>query len=157
MGQQSQPQMGQQQYQQPHSFDQAVPQQVSQAIYQLEQLETNAEWAHGQAMKAGDRFTSGKLADISQIIHLQKTLLLRESDLAQTLSQCTQQALQQSTQQLQQSQVPGAQQFVQQAQQVSQVITQASSQVGQQSQSHRMGEQMGGQTRPPQGGGQSFY
>ena len=153
--QQPQHQTGQQS-QQPQSRDQAVPQQVSQAIHQLEELESDAEWAHGQAMKAGDRFTSGMLADLTQIIHLQKTLLLRESDLAQTFGQCTQQALQQSTQELQQSQAPGVQQVIQQAQQITQTIQQASQQVTQQGQSQQMGRQMGGQTPSPQGGGQPF-
>jgi hypothetical protein len=147
----------QQSQQQPQSFDQAVPKQVSQAIYQLEQLESDTEWAHGQAMKAGDHTTSGKLADISQIIHLQKTLLLRESDFARAMGQCTQQSLQQATQQLQQSQVPGVQKVVQQAQQVSQTIQQASAQVAQRSQTQQMGGQVGGQTQSPQVGGQSFY
>ncbi|WP_254522303.1 hypothetical protein [Natrinema caseinilyticum] len=155
--QQPQQQTGQQYQQQPQSFDQAVPQQVSQAIYQLEQLESDAEWAHGRAMEAGDRFTSGKLADLSQAIHLQKTLLLRQSDMAQTFGQCTQQALQQSSQELQQSQIPGVQQVIQKAQQLSQTISQASQQVAQQSQSQQMGgQQMGGQTSSPHVRGQSF-
>jgi hypothetical protein len=157
MEQQYQQQPQQQMGQQPQSFDQAVPQQVSQAIYQLEQFETDAEWAHGQAMKAGDRVTSGKLADISQIVHLQKTLLLRESDLAQSMSQCTQQALQQSTQQLQQSQIPGVQRVVQQVQQVSETISQASAQVAQRSQTQQMGGRVAGHAQSPQFGSQSFY
>ena len=61
-------------------------------MFTLEQLESDAEWAHGQAMRAGDSYTAKLLADISQIVHLQKTLLLRESDFAETVGQCTQQA-----------------------------------------------------------------
>jgi len=139
-------QMGQQGQQ---TYDQFLPQQVSQAIYQLEQIESDAEWAHGQAMQAGDSVTAKKLADVSQIVHLQKTLLLRESDLAQTVGQCTQQALQQCTQQLQQSQVPGVEQVVQQVQQLAQTIEQASAQVGQMGQSQQFGAQpgMAGQTQ----------
>lgn len=149
-GQQPQQQFQQgQQYQQ--TFDQYLPEQVSQAVYQLEQLESDAEWAHGQAMQAGDSQTAKALADIAQIIHLQKTLLLRESMFAPAVGQCTQQAIQQSTQQLQQSQIPGVQEVVQQSQGVAQTITQATSQVG------RVGQQSDGQIgQPQQFGGQSF-
>ena len=43
--------MSQQQPQQfQQTFEQFLPQQVSQAMFTLEQLESDAEWAHGQAM-----------------------------------------------------------------------------------------------------------
>ena len=150
---QQQGQPTQQQFQQPQqfqqTFEQFLPQQVSQAVFTLEQLESDAEWAHGQAMRAGDSYTAKLLADISQIVHLQKTLLLRESDFAQTVGQCTQQAIQQMTRQLQQSQIPGAQQVARQAQQVGQTIQQASTQVSQigrgQGMSHQA-QQMGSQS-----------
>lgn len=158
---QQQPQQQEQQLQQEQpqqfqqTFDQYLPQQVSQAVYQLEQLESDAEWAHGQAMQIGDSKTAKALADIAEIIHLQKALLLRESMFAETVGQCTQQAIQQSTRQLQQSQIPGVQEVVQQAQGVSQMITKAASQVGGVSQPQQFGRQS--QTgQPQQFGEQSF-
>ena len=155
--------MSQQQHQQPQTgqhaqtaqsqwtggtFDQYVPQTVSQAVYQLEQLETDAEWAHGQAMQMGDRTAAKKLADIEDIVHLQKKLLLRESEMAQTVGQCTQQALYQCSQGLQGSQTPGVQSVVQQTQQVAQRISQASQQAtmgAQQGQQSHMGGQFSSQ------------
>jgi len=157
--QQTAQQTGQQFTQSQQTFGKYVPQQVSQTVYQLEQIESDAEWAHGRAMQAGDSFTAKKLADLAQIVHLQKNLLLRESDLAQTVSQCTQQALQQCGQQLQRSQIPGVKQVAQQAQQLARTVPQASSQVAQLSgQSQRTGgqsQQMGGQSRLT-GQGQSY-
>jgi DNA-binding ferritin-like protein len=144
--QQQQIQQGQQ------TFDQFLPQQVSQVVYELEQLESDAEWAHGRAMQAGDSYTAKTLADISQIVHLQKNLLLRKSEFAQTFGQAVQQTIQRSSQQLQQSQITGVKQVLQQAEQVAQTIPQASAQVGQQGQQGQMGQmsqqqQIGGQSR----------
>jgi len=135
-----QPQTGQQLQQ---TFEQYMPQRVSQAVYQLEQIESDAEWAHGKAMQMGDSFGATKLADIVDLVHLQKKLLLRGSDSAPIVSQCATQALQQCSQQLQQSQTPGAQQVARSVQSISREITQVSSQAGQIGQ----GQQMGGQSQ----------
>lgn len=156
--------MTQQQYQQTQqstqpTFDQYLPQAVSQAVYDIEQLETDAEWAHGQAMKQGDVMAADKLADIADVVHVQKNLLLRESELAETVGQCTQQALQQCSQLLQGSQTPGVQQVVQQAQRVAQQITQAAQQPAQAGQAagEPAGQQFGGQSiQSPQGTQQQF-
>lgn len=130
MSQQLQSQGSQQPY---GALEQSLPQSVTEAVYDLEQLESDAQFAHARAMKMGDSQVAHKLGDVAEIAQLQKTLLLRESDLAQTTSQCVQQALQQCTQQLQTSQVPGVQEVVQGIQQVSQSMLQASARAAQSS------------------------
>lgn len=143
-GQQIQQQSGQQT--QP-SFEQALPRQVSSVIYSLELIETDAEWAETQAIQQADSFTALYLEDLSELVHVQKELLLRKSPQAGIVGQCTQQAFQQIAQRLQQSQVPGVQQVAQEAQQLAQTIPQVSQQVVQTG-----SQQFGGQSGT---GGQS--
>lgn len=107
------------------AFDQHVPDAMSRAVYQLEQLETDAERAHGQAMRLGDAATASTLADVTQIAYLQKKLLLHQSVLAQTVGQSTRQSFEQCEQQLQQSQAPGAQHVAHLLQQLSRSTGQA--------------------------------
>lgn len=140
------------------AFDQYVPESVSRAVYQLEQLATDAEWAHGQAMRSGDPGAASTLADVTQIADLQKDLLLRDSDIAQTMGQSTQQAFRQCSQQLRQSDTPGARHVAQLLQQTAQSITQAGSGLTQskQVQGPTGHSPPGGQASGSSGGGQRF-
>lgn len=153
MSQQQPQQSGQAQGFGQQTFEQFVPESIARAVYQLEQFETDVEWAHGQAMQTGEGQIAQKLEDIEDIVHVQKSLLIQESPIAATMSQCTQQALQQCQQQLQTSQTPGVQQIVQQIPEVSQAIQQATSQVVQSGQSSQMatGTQTSGQMPSAQG------
>lgn len=149
---QQQPPSGQPSHQ---STEQRAPADVAQTVRVLESLEREAQRAHGLAMQLGDSWTAGMLADLSEIAHLEKTLLLRESEFAGTFGRSTQRALQQSSHQLEQSQIPGVQQVVQLARQASETILQAGQQAAQSGQS---GQFAGGSRQVGQGElGESYY
>ena len=153
IGQQSQQQFGQQS--QGGGFEQFVPPQVADAIYSLEEIETDAEWSLAQAIRQGDGFTASELDDLIDLAHIQKRLLLRQSSHAQSVGQCVQEGFQQATRKLQGSQVPGVQQVSQKAQQLAQQIPQASMQVAQSGSSRGMGGQPQGGTQQQSFGQQS--
>lgn len=131
-------------------FEESVPSAVRYAVEELEKIETTAEWAKTQATKQGIHTVARASDDIKNIAQLQKDLLIRQSPVAQTFSQCASQSFQQSIQELQQGQqLPGVQQLSSQVQTSLQNVQQAVQQVGQ------MGGQQRGQFGGQQAGGQS--
>lgn len=124
---QQQPWMGQQQSQIiGQSFGQSVSPQVTTAVSNLERIETFAEFAKTRAVQQGLPPHVVQITDdIKNVAELQKDLLVRQSSLAGTVSQCTQQALQQGVQQLQQYQQPEIQDLVWEVQESIQTVQQA--------------------------------
>lgn len=132
-------------------FQQRAPSSIQSAVRDLDELETVAEWAHTKAMQQGQTQVATITNQVSEIAHLQKKLILGQSQVAGTFGQCTSQSFQQIQQQLQQyGQVPAVQDVLQEIQYTTQSIDQANQQLQQWSQ---QGQSMGSQ---PVGGQSQF-
>jgi len=134
-GYQAQTEMGQQLQQRPvaqmvgQQFQQSVPQEVQQAVQDLDQLETVCEWLKARATERGRPRIAARADDLATVAHLQKSLLLRESPFAEPIGQAVQQTIQGSVQELQQhANDPEVQEALGQAQQTLSTISQAISQ-----------------------------
>lgn len=117
----------QQMGQQGQFFSQALPPQAIQAVTGLERIETIGEFVKARAVQQGMPHVPRVADDLKNIAEVQKDLIVRQSEHAQTLGQCTQQVFQQSLQQLQQyqQQLPEIQELVMEVQQSQQVVQQA--------------------------------
>jgi hypothetical protein len=125
-----QPQQTQQQV--GRSVSQSLPPQAAQVVTDLDKIETIAEFTKTQAAQQGIPIVPQVADDIKNISELQKDLIVRQSPVAQALSQCVEQALQQSIQQLQQfQQQPEVQELVQEVQQTTPQLRQATQQLPQ--------------------------
>lgn len=125
-------------------FTQMAPQTVQQAVLDLDEFETVAEWAHTKSMEQGNPEVSAITNQLAEIAHLEKKLILGRSPFAETFARSTSQSVQEASQQLQPySQDPAVQDVLQEAQRVSQTIGQAQQELRQWGQ-------------PSMGGGQQY-
>lgn len=77
-------------------FDDSVPAAVQNAVLDLDRVETVCEWLDYQATHWGRPQLAGRAEDVSEIAHLQKQLLLRESPFAEPVGQAAQGVIQQA-------------------------------------------------------------
>ncbi|MFD1588925.1 hypothetical protein ACFR9U_18255 [Halorientalis brevis] len=107
-------------------YQQSVPQEVQQAVSDLERFESVCEWLTSRATEKGMVRLANRSDDLAEIAHLEKKLLLRQSPFAQPIGQATQQTIQQGIQELQQyASEPDVQESLTHAQQVLQSVGQA--------------------------------
>lgn len=134
------------------SFSQALPSQAIQAVTGLERIETLSEFVKSRAVQQGIPEVPRIADDLKNVSELQKDLIVRQSEHAQIVGQCTQEVFQQSLQQLQQyqQQLPELQELVTEVQQSQQTIQQAVQQLP-------MGGQQGIQSGGSQQGTQMGY
>lgn len=103
MSQQSQHGRGTQKGQS-QQFSEVAPFEIQQAVRDLAELETIAEWAHTKSMERGDPHVGTITDHLADIAHLERELVLGQSPFAQTFAQCTEQSIRQGIQELQQHQ-----------------------------------------------------
>jgi hypothetical protein len=82
-------------------FDDSVPQDVRSAVLDLDRVETLCEWLDYQATERNRPRLAQRAEDVSEIAHLQKQLLLRESPFAEPVGQAAQGVIQQAVQEFQ--------------------------------------------------------
>jgi len=82
-------------------FSESVPQEVQQAVRDLDRVETVVEWAKSKAVERGMTRVAQRCDDLAEIAHLEKQLILRQSPFAQPIGQATKQTIQQGVQELQ--------------------------------------------------------
>ena len=99
-------------------FSESVPQEVQQAVMDLDRFETVVEWAKSKATERGLARVAQRCDDLAEIAHLEKQLMLRQSPFAQPIGQATKQTIQQGVQELQaHASQPEVQEALAQAQQ----------------------------------------
>jgi len=82
-------------------FSDSVPQEVQQAVMDLDRFETIVEWAKSRAVERGRVRIAQRCDDLAELAHLQKNLILRGSPFAHPVGQATKQTIQQGIQELQ--------------------------------------------------------
>lgn len=104
MGQQGNQPIGQQGYgvQSDLGFAESVPNEILTVVQELDHLETVCGWAHARAMDKGVPHVAKLCADLEEISHLQKELIVRQSTLAEPFGNATRQAIQNAVMELQQ-------------------------------------------------------
>ena len=149
-------------------FNESVPQEVQQAVMDLDRFETVVEWAKSKAVERGRPRIAQRCDDLAEIAHLEKQLVLRQSPFAQPIGQATKQTIQQGVQELQaHASQPEVQEALSQGQQTASSIENALSRLqtwGQQSgqqqssmgQGQQYGQQQSGQQQPSMGQGQQY-
>jgi hypothetical protein len=83
-------------------FTESVPTEIVTVVQELDHLETVCGWAHARAMQKNLPHVAKLCADLEEISHLQKELIVRQSTFAQPFGNATQQAIQSAVGELQQ-------------------------------------------------------
>jgi len=131
-------------------FNESVPQEVQQAVMDLDRLETVVEWAKSRAVERGHPRIAQRCDDLADIAHMEKQLILRGSPFAQPIGQATKQTIQQGVQELQaHASQPEVQEALSQAQQSASSIENALSRL------QTFGQQYGGAQGQQQPGQQA--
>ena len=120
-------------------FEESVPQEVQQAVMDLDRFETVVEWAKSRAVEQGLPRVAQRCDDLAGIAHVEKQLILRGSPFARPIGQATKQTIQQGVQELQaHASQPEVQEALSQAQQSASSIDNALSRM------QTFGQQYGG-------------
>ena len=131
-------------------FNESVPQEVQQAVMDLDRFETVVEWAKSRAVEQGMPRVAQRCDDLAGIAHVEKQLILRGSPFAQPIGQATKQTIQQGVQELQaHASQPEVQEALSQAQQSASSIERALSRL------QTFGQQYGGAQGQQQPGQQA--
>ena len=131
-------------------FNESVPQEVQQAVMDLDRFETVVEWAKSRAVEQGMPRVAQRCDDLAGIAHVEKQLILRGSPFAQPIGQATKQTIQQGVQELQaHASQPEVQEALSQAQQSASSIENALSRL------QTFGQQYGGAQGQQQPGQQA--
>jgi len=126
-------------------FQESVPQEVQQAVMDLDRFETVVEWAKSRAVERGRPRVAQRCDDLAEIAHLEKQLILRGSPFAEPIGQATKGTIQQGVQELQaEASQPEVQEALAQAQQSVGAIDNALSRL------QTFGQQYGGGGSPQQ-------
>ena len=124
------------------TFDQSVSPKVKQAVSDLDQIETFAEYAKSSALEQGLIDAARAADDVKDLAHLQKNLVVRQSPIARTIDQCCAQACQQSLQTLYQYQnLPEVQELTSTLERSMQRVQQGIQSVGTSGQQYTGGQQ----------------
>jgi hypothetical protein len=75
-------------------FADSVPNEVVTAVQELDRLETVCGWAHTRAMDKNAPTVAKLCADLEEIAHLQKELIIRQSPLARPIGNAVRQSIQ---------------------------------------------------------------
>jgi len=125
-------------------FQESVPQEVQAAVSDLGRLETVCEWLNSVATERGRPRVAARAADIANIAHLEKKLVLRQSPFAEPIGQAAKQTIQQGIQELQQhASEPEVQEALSEMQQNLNTLSQVVGRVQQWGQQGTQGQQSG--------------
>lgn len=107
-------------------YRERVPQEIQQAVADLDHFESICEFTHQRAMERGMVRVGKRCDELAQIAHLEKHLILAESPFAQPIGQAVRATIQQGLQDLQQQAgQPEVQDAISQGQQVLTTINDA--------------------------------